>query len=1009
MYPPQQDREGSFTISSKPPTEEPLDFRPSGSGPGSGGDEEPLDFRPHTSPETPSVAPAPSPIQQTTTPAPPEDKSLLQKGWELGHTPLLPQIAEGAKAVSKWATDPQLNEMPVGDNSWKDWLLEKNAQARGFGAGGLEGLGSYLSQMTAPFDLAATVGTMGSGMAAKQGFGTAAKGLSLIGKLGSAPAAAHGAINVLHPDSTWSERGQGLAEMGMGLMGTFHGGPGKPAEPASAIEPVPEGLTSPELTSPEVPPPTTPSIPEDYPTQIADPNKLSDALAADMVPNPPQPIRREIAQGIAGQGGPVGGINPELAGAIRENIPGAELPPPAVEWKPPPAKAAPSEAIDLGEIGDMNTSPEAMDVALNSADIINPRGEGYIRNVLKQAPKGQPGLASEGNRIVYRDSQGNPIGVATYKGDTVIDFAVDPHIGTRGKAAVSIADELINRGVRKVEGGMTPDAKNIMNRMMEKRGVSMEMPQATSPDIAEGGGGGKVPPNEPPVTTGGEPPTPTPPKRTVKNASPAKVKEMLEKGYELTGVNNGEFEFTYTGKKAKQPMLEEEVPQRVARKPKKEPTEPGVIRKTIDMMRANQSVDPPFVTSAAFRQAAPHMWTKKWFQAWGKAAAAYGDEAAYQAQQKMIQEHPLFRPRPPKPGSTKPEPSFAQEIGMRMTDAESYMVSRHEGLRAGWSEKIPVFGSHIKGSNRAFASFLNHIRVKLLEEFVANGEAQAAAHNDPSLNLKTNIPLAKEFAGVINDTTGSGELATKLGFKWKGKEISTGNKINLEKHINLAADVLYSPRLMARNIRMLNPSTYLLANPGVRKEYLKAMLRSIGSWAALATAAKMAGAEVSTDPKSTDLGKIKIGNTRLDPGAGFQQYLVFAAKEAAGSYTSSIEKHGKYKTFPLGGTGVNPQTRYSVAQTFLSNKFSPAAKFFFDVARASKHEPVYLTDKVAQLFVPMMAGDLAELIQEDPTLMPLVIPWTAVGGGSQTYSGEVETTKFLPSDWDIKYEGGGFF
>jgi hypothetical protein len=527
---------------------------------------------------------------------------------------------------------------------------------------------------------------------------------------------------------------------------------------------------------------------------------------------------------------------------------------------------------------------------------------------------------------------------------------------------------------------------------------------------AKAGGPPNLPPSRPAAVTGGEPaPKPKksgtdPSKVLVANASPGKIKEMIEQGYEFQGIDkkyNAHFE--WTGKPGNAPILAEEVPGRKAPRVSKEEPPPGRIAKTLDAIRSMVAVDPPFVTSAAFRQGAPHMWTKKWRQAWGKALKAYTWEEVSKAQDAIIAEHELFKKRPPKEPDGPEEPSFAEEIGLRLTETENIRKARSEGLRGGWAENIPVWGRHIKASNRAYAAFLNHIRVELLEEFYKTGKANAKAHGDPSLDLGKNIPLAKEFAEFINDSTGTGSLKTKLGVSEK---YST-RELNLEASVDKLSHVLFSPRLLARNIRMLNPSTYIMANPAVRKQYLLSMTRSIGSWAALASAVEISGVgEVTLDPRSSDFGKIRIGNTRLDPGAGLAQFAVLAGKQLSGSYTSSV---GRRRNYPLGGGGVSPQTRGSVLQEFGSNKFAPVAKLFYDLAFASKREPVYLGDRTLQLFVPMMAADIAEMVRENPKLLPLVLSWTAVGGGSQTYSGERETTKIIPEKWDYAFEGGGWF
>ena len=485
--------------------------------------------------------------------------------------------------------------------------------------------------------------------------------------------------------------------------------------------------------------------------------------------------------------------------------------------------------------------------------------------------------------------------------------------------------------------------------------------------------------------------------------------EAAKLGYEFQGTQKGKLLFEKVRESGQAPLLEQDVPQ-VRKKGEKVNEEIGPIRKVWDLTRGLMSIDPPFVTSAAFRQAAPWIGTKHWFQAWADAAKSFGSETVHKAYMAEINNSPLFRDRPPAPGSRskKPSPSFAKEIGVRMTEGDRPITARQEGIRSQIAEKIPVYGRYVKASNRAFEAFLNGLRRRQLEAFVKDGKVKAKAFGDSSHDITQNIALAKEFAEFLNDSTGAGTLKTGIG----------KHQYSLEQHASKMADLFFSPRLMARNIRMLNPSTYIMANPAVRKQYLHAMMRTVGAWWGVAQLAQMAGAEVVTDPNNPDFGKIKIGNTRLDPGAGFQQFLVLGSRTKpawmtlgnptqtgavpldlatglmgtpGGQYSSSIS--GESYQF---GEGFNPPTRTSNFMNFMSNKFHPAAKLLWDIGSANERNPVYLGDRLMQMFLPMMTSDLAELAQTDPELIPLVIPWSASGGGSQTYTGEVTGPTLTP-------------
>src|SRR6185503_27297 len=127
-----------------------------------------------------------------------------------------------------------------------------------------------------------------------------------------------------------------------------------------------------------------------------------------------------------------------------------------------------------------------------------------------------------------------------------------------------------------------------------------------------------------------------------------------------------------------------------------------------------------------------------------------------------------------------------------------------------------------------------------------------------------NISLGKEIAEFVNTALKRGKLGVELG----------SHEINLEKHARALSNTFFSTRTISSQIRMLNPSTYVTASPFVRKQYIKAMLRTVGTWWTIAELTEFASSKVSVskDPTSADFGKIRIGNVRIDPPGGLQQF-----------------------------------------------------------------------------------------------------------------------------------------
>ena len=434
------------------------------------------------------------------------------------------------------------------------------------------------------------------------------------------------------------------------------------------------------------------------------------------------------------------------------------------------------------------------------------------------------------------------------------------------------------------------------------------------------------------------------------------------------------------------------------------------LREAYNLPRGLASVDPPFMTSAGFRQGLPWITSKYWWQAWDKQARAFGSEKAYRNQIDIIERDPLFRPQFRFRGQGVkpiPEESVATQMGLELTDLID-LTRREEVLKSVWAEKIPVYGKYVRASNRAYTAFLNHVRSGAFKDLVTDTGIW-----DGKRIL--DVPAAKNIADFVNTTTGRGKLEFTVGVSDKYSKT-----YNAERAGKLLTDALFSPRLMASRIKMLNPSTYIMAPKYLRNQWMKAMLGTIGAWWTIASLMEMAGAEVGKDPNSSDYGKIKLGNTRLDPGAGFQQYLVAGHRsipsgmkvgsptdlgppftgvdlatgylgQGGGGITSSTS--GKFTPF---GQGYKPETWGSMMGRFAAGKLHPTAKFALDLITATPNQPVFMGDRMMQMVLPLYVSDVAEVLQENPELAPVVYGASGIGMGTQTYEGGPSKPSFTP-------------
>jgi len=488
-------------------------------------------------------------------------------------------------------------------------------------------------------------------------------------------------------------------------------------------------------------------------------------------------------------------------------------------------------------------------------------------------------------------------------------------------------------------------------------------------------------------------------KITLKEApSKEQIAELTSKGYVFDGLNEqGKFRFRLGPKAAEAPILETKPISKnaepiIRRIKDKTPEEAGAIREAWNLSRGLMAVDLPFVTSAGLRQGLPLIGTKNWVKAWGPSIRAYGSTNFYNAHKALLEADPLmFRKTIPvmkadgtqliKNGAPvlKEMPSIAEQAGVSLTDLGS-LSAREESIRSKLAERIPVWGKVVAASNRSYAAYINDLRLNAFRNFYE------------AMPDKNNMVALRELGDAVNTFTGRGPLKTKIPFTG-----TPSTELNLEKYASGLSEALFAPKLMASRMQMLNPINYTMAVPQVRKEYLKAAIRTAGAWTTLASLGKLAGAEVTLNPTSADFGKMKFGDTRLDPAGGFQQFLVLASRLTTNEFTSSTTG----SSYPL-GEGYGAATRGSVTQDFLANKLHPSLKYFYDAAFARESRPFGVFDRALQLAIPMLSRDLMEIAKEQPELIPLLAPLTSAGMGTQHYTGQdFNAPMILPEEVDI--------
>ena len=156
--------------------------------------------------------------------------------------------------------------------------------------------------------------------------------------------------------------------------------------------------------------------------------------------------------------------------------------------------------------------------------------------------------------------------------------------------------------------------------------------------------------------------------------------------------------------------------------------------------------------------------------------------------------------------------------------------------------------------------------------------------------------------------------------------------------------------------------------------------------------AKLNGADVEDDPRSTDFGKIVSGNTRWDVWGGFQQYVRVFAQMATGEKKNVTDKQIK----ELNGEKAFGETRGDVLTRFGRGKLAPVPSMVWDFlsGRTVTGEKPTIGSEAESHLLPLLYSDVKDAMQDKgvSSLFTVGVP-SAFGVGVQTFQPKQPTSK----------------
>jgi len=342
----------------------------------------------------------------------------------------------------------------------------------------------------------------------------------------------------------------------------------------------------------------------------------------------------------------------------------------------------------------------------------------------------------------------------------------------------------------------------------------------------------------------------------------------------------------------------------------------------------------------------------------GDMMRSFGSEEAFQREMTAL--------------AQRPNAPMYHVGGLQVTNLEE-IGNREEAFASNLAEKLTGLGnrnrSFVRWSGRAYTLFLSKARADIFDYYVAQFAKTGTNVHDQE--------FLKGLGAMVNSITGRGWSLGGLARNESGKALNT---------------VLFSPRLMASRFDMFNPVYYAKMPRKLRLLALRHSLVTVGAIMTTLELARLSGAKVGVDPRSADFAKIKVGNTRIDVAAGYQQVVRVLAQIIVGQSVSSST--GEVVNLRSGKYGQKTTT--DVLTTFFQNKESPlfsvGSDYLLRGGQNSIGQKVTPQSEAYQHLSPLLIQDVRDIYNEKHGGMN-GIAWAvgayglgALGVGLQTYA-----------------------
>lgn len=277
--------------------------------------------------------------------------------------------------------------------------------------------------------------------------------------------------------------------------------------------------------------------------------------------------------------------------------------------------------------------------------------------------------------------------------------------------------------------------------------------------------------------------------------------------------------------------------------------------------------------------------------------------------------------------------------------------------------KVPYFGKIFKASENAFTGFQYRSRADIFDKLYEIAE-------------RSGVEDISGIGNIANSLTGRGV------FQQRG-----------EAAVSAVNNLFFSPRLVKSHIDLLTLHAFDKGiSPFARKQAALNLLKVVSGISAILTIANaFAPDSVEKDSRSSDFGKIRIKDTRIDVTGGMSSLVTLATRLMRQSTKSSMT--GEVKPLNERDSKGNPKfgatTGTDVVFNFFTNKLSPAASVVKDIIQGADfggNKPTLLNE-LKNFTVPLPLTTYDEL-RKNPNSANILLAMILDGLGfaANTYS-----------------------